>query len=90
MESMMMMIFDILSEIVAWFIPYLIAKSLAFVLVTFIMWWSVLITGLLWMWIWGMEVAVLFLTLVSLMTRACDGVLGDSIVRLSNLWIYAL
>jgi len=32
-----------------------------------------------------MEVAVLFLTLVFVMTRAYDGVLDDSIVRLSNL-----
>jgi len=46
-ELVIMTIFDIPIELVAWFIPYLMAKSLASVLLTLTVWWSVLTTGLL-------------------------------------------
>jgi len=39
---------------------------------------------LLWMWVCEIEVAMLFLMLASIMTRACEGMLEDSITKLSS------
>jgi len=49
------------------------AKNLALEEVTLIVWWRVLTTGLLKTWIYVMEEATLFLTLVSVITRVSDG-----------------
>ena len=64
MESVMIMICSILGKLVTWLIPHLVAKILALVNVTFIAWWTVLIIGLSWTWIYTIEVATWFLTLV--------------------------
>ena len=59
-------------------------KSSAFVLIMFTAWYRVLIIGLLWMWVCEMEVAMLFLMLVSVMTRVYEEMLKDSITKLSS------
>ena len=80
-------ILNILSIFVAWLIPHLIAKSSAFVLITFVTWYSILIIGLLWIWIWEMDIATLFLTLASVITRAWVETSNNSIANLSSFWI---
>jgi len=59
-----------LANWVAWLMPHLIAKSLVFVEVMLTVWWRVLITRLLWIWIWATEVATWFLMLISVITIA--------------------
>ena len=66
----MTIILNILLVFVAWLIPHLITKSSASVLVIFVAWYSVLIIGLLWIWILEIDVATLFLTLALVITRA--------------------
>jgi len=48
-ESVMIMIFEILLWFVAWLIPHLIANCLASMLMILTIWWRVFMTGLLWM-----------------------------------------
>ena len=86
-ESVTMMIFEISSWMVAWLILHLMVNSSASVLVMFTAWWRVLTTGLLWTWMWEMDVATLFLMLASVITSALDGVLEDSRAKLSSCWI---
>jgi len=57
------------------------AKNLALEEVTLIVWWRVLTTGLLKTWIYVMEEATLFLTLVSVITRVSDGEEEDSMAK---------
>ena len=78
------MIFDIPVELVAWFILHLIVKSLASVLLMFTTWWRVLMTGLLQMWTWAIDVATLFLILVLVMTSVWEGFSDEVIAKLSN------
>ena len=86
----MTMIFEIPEELVAWLIPYLMANNLAFILVILTTWWSVLVIGLLWMWIYNINIAMLFLTLVSVMTKAWEWLFEDSIANLLSLWTWDL
>ena len=62
-KSVMTIILDILLVFIAWLILYLIAKSSASVLITFVAWCSILIIGLLWIWISEMDITTLFLML---------------------------
>ena len=89
-ELVTAMIFETSLEFVAWLIPHLMVKISASVLVMFTAWCRVLVIDLLWMWVCEMEVAILFLMLVSVMTRACEGILKDLITKLSSCWIWAL
>ena len=57
---------------VAWIIPHLIVKSLAFVDMTLTVWYTVLMIGLSWLWMWDMEVATWFF---------------DASIRYNNCWI---
>ena len=54
----------------AWLIPHLMEKSLASVVVILTIWWMVLMTCLFWMWMWAIDVAMWFLMLASVTTRA--------------------
>ena len=86
-ESVMIMIFEILLWFVAWLIPHLIANSSASVLITLTTWWRVFMTGLLWMCVWDIDVTMLFLTLASVIISVCKGILKDSKAKLSSSWI---
>ena len=50
---------------VAWMMPHLIAKSSASIDVTLTTWCIVFMTGLLWLWMWDIDVATWFLMLAS-------------------------
>ena len=86
-KSMTTMIFKILCRWVAWLIPYLMVKNSVLVLVMLLVWWSVLIIGLLWIYTCAIEKAMLFLTLASITMRAFDRVFDDLMARLSSCWI---
>ena len=60
-------------KLVAWLILHLIVNNLVSVIITFTVWWRVLITILLWIWMWEINIATLFLMLVSDTTRAIIG-----------------
>ena len=77
-----MMIFEIPWKLVAWFIPYLIVNNSASILVTFITWYKVLTTGLLWMWTWAIDIATSHLILASVMTRGLKEFSEDAITKL--------
>ena len=77
-----------LANWVAWLMPHLIVKSLAFVEVMLTVWWRVLITRLLWIWMWATEVATWFLMLVSDITIAIFESANAWSIRLSSFWIY--
>ena len=81
-----MMIIEIKSWLVAWLMPYLITTSLASVLMTFRAWWRVFVIGLFFMWIWAIDVAILFLMLASDMMSIIKGDSNDLIVILSSSW----
>ena len=83
-ELVITTIFEISEDEVAWFIPHLIAKSLASIILKFTMWWSILTIGLSWIWTWVMEVATLFLILVFIMISAWVGFSKEEIAKLSN------
>ena len=70
MESVTTTIFDTLGMAQAWLMPHLIAKSSASVDVTKEAWWTVLTNGRLWEWMCDIEVAISFLMLASVTTRA--------------------
>jgi len=89
MELVTMIILEISSQFEAWFIPHLIVKSSASLLVTKTVWWRVLINGLLNVCICKMDVAMLFLILASIIMMAVDGELDDSITMLSS-WRHIL
>jgi len=55
-----MIILEMLVELVAWLIPYLITESFTSVLVMFTVWWRVLIRDLLWIWTWDRGSNVVF------------------------------
>jgi len=63
---------------------YLIAKSLASILVMLVAWWSVFMIGLSQTWMCAIDIATLFLMLVSVMTRVEDRLFEDSRVILSS------
>ena len=69
----MTMILLISFKLVAWLILHLIVNNLVSVIITFTVWWRVLITILLWIWMWEINIATLFLMLVSDTTRAIIG-----------------
>ena len=69
----MTMILLIPFKLVAWLILHLIVNNLVSVIITFTVWWRVLITILLWIWMWEINIATLFLMLVSDTTRAIIG-----------------
>ena len=73
MESVTTMILETLSMEQAWLIPHLIANSSASVLVTNEAWWTVLVRGQFTEWTCKMNIAILFLMLVSVITRAVWG-----------------
>ena len=74
----------------AWLIPHLIAKSSASVLVTKEAWWTVLIIGWLNEWICNMEVAISFLILASVITRAVWCLEKQQRVTSSSSWSWVL
>ena len=78
-ELVMIMIFEIPAELVAWLILHLITNNSASVLVMFTVWWRVLVMGLLQMCIWEIKVVILFSTLAFVITRAWKGLLKDLI-----------
>ena len=82
MELVIIMILETFFLLEAWLIPHLIAKSSASVLVTKVMWWRVLISELLAIYMCKMDVAMLFLILASITTMAVDGEVNDSITML--------
>ena len=86
MESMTMMIFDISCERVAWLIPHFKAKNLASDEVMLIALWRTLTTGLLWTWMCTMDEVTLFLTLTSVIMRAVDKEVENSIAKVSSCW----
>jgi len=86
MEPVMTTIFEILSKWIDWLMLHLMANNLASVLVTLTAWWIVFVKGLSTLWICTMEVATLFLMLVSEAIRATEGDEEDSIVNLSSSW----
>ena len=71
---------------VAWLMLYLIATSLALVLMTFRAWWRVFVIGLSLMWMWVIDVVTLFLMLASNMMSAIEGDSNDLIAILSSSW----
>ena len=71
---------EISGKLTAWLILHLMAKSSASIEVTLIMWWIVLMIGLLWTWIYAIEVAILFLMLASEMLSMCKWFSEDMIV----------
>ena len=83
-ESVMTKIFDIPEDMIAWFIPHLMANSLTSVLLMFTMWWRVLTTGLLRMYICTIDVVTLFLTLASVMTSRWEEFSNEERARLSS------
>ena len=89
-KSVMMMIFFILECLTNWLILHRIARSLASVGVTFMAWCSILITGLSCMWIYEMDVAMLFLMLVLDMTRDVEELDDTLRVRSSRIWMWFL
>jgi len=86
-ESIITIILDILLVFVAWLILHLITKSSASILITFVAWCSILIIGLSWIWMWEMNIAILFLTLVSVIMRAWVETPDNLIANLSSFWI---
>ena len=84
------MILEILLMHVAWLIPYLRANSSTSMLVTLTTWWIVLISGLLWVWIWAIDVATLFLMLTSDAMMATDEDEEDSKTISSSNWAHDL
>ena len=69
----MTIIYLICRILIAWFIPYLIANSLASVVNTLMAWWHVLMISWLNEWIYKIEVATWFLMLASDMTIQAKG-----------------
>ena len=86
MESVTTMIFDILCERVMWLIPHFKAKNSASDEVMLTALWRTLTTGLLRTWMCAINKATLFLTLVSVITRAVDEEVEDSITKASSCW----
>ena len=70
----------------AWLIPHLIANNLASVLVTNIIWWTVLVIGWLAKCMCDMDVAMSFLILASVTTMAVDREENDFKTRSSSCW----
>ena len=72
MESVTTTIFDIFSLMQAWLMLYLIANNSASILVTNTAWWTDLIRDQLAKCTWDINVAMSFLMLVFVTTRAID------------------
>ena len=89
-ESVTIMIFEILLWFVAWLIPHFITNSLASVLMILTVWWRVYVMGLLWMCMCDIDITMLFLTLASIIISVHKEILKDSKARLSSCWIWAL
>ena len=84
-EFVMMTICLMLEIPTAWLILHLMVKSLGSVVVILTAWWIVLITGLSCEWICNIEIATLFLILVSDITMEEWGLEDTLIVMLSRL-----
>ena len=89
-ELVTMMILEMLSREQAWLIPHLIANSSASELVTNEAWWTVLIRGQFAEWMWEMNVAISFLMLVSVITRAVLGIKELLRTISSSSWVQIL
>ena len=87
-ESITTMIVEMKSWLVAWLMLHLIVTSSASVLVMFRVWWRVFVIGLSLMWMWAIDVVILFLTLVSDTISAVKGDSNDSIVILLSSWTW--
>ena len=74
MESVMTMILETLFKEHAWLMPHLIANNSTSELITKEAWWMVLMRGRLTEWICAMDVAISFLMLVLVMTKAVFGI----------------
>ena len=90
MESVIMMILEILVLDVAWLMPHLIANISASVLVMNAAWWRVLMRGWLEMCMYEMDVAMLFLMLASDVMIAMDCKEEALITIESSWWIQSL
>ena len=86
----MMTILETLGLAVAWLMLHLIANILASVLVTNAAWWIVLIRGWLEMCVWEINVAMLFLILVSDAIMAVDWEEEALIIIELSYWIWDL
>jgi len=80
-----MIIFEILGRLTAWLMLHLIVKSSASVEVTLAAWYRVLMMGLLWIWIWVIDVAMLFLMPVSEMIYTCKW-FNSNMIAMSLSW----
>jgi len=89
-ESVTTMIFDMFSLMQAWLIPHLIANNSASILVTNAAWWTVLIRGQFAECTWDIDIAILFLILASVTTRAIDGEEERWRTILSSSWKHIL
>ena len=89
-ESIMMIILETLSMEQAWLIPHLIANSSTSVLVTNDAWWTVLIRGQFTEWMCEIDVAMSFLMLTSVITRAKWGRKELQRTILSSSWAWIL
>ena len=87
-EPVTTIIFDMSLWFIAWLIPHLIVNNSASVLMTWTTWWSVLEISLLQMCICDINMAMLLLTLASMIMRASEGILEDSITILLSWWIH--
>ena len=85
MESVMIIIFEILFINEAWLIPHLIANNSASVLMINAEWWCVLDKGLFGMCVCKMAVAMLFLMLASVTVIAVD-VVDDDLITIESSW----
>ena len=85
-EFIITMIFEITGKFTAWLMPHLVVKSSALVEVMLTAWWIVLMMGLLWMWIWAIEVAMLFLMPASEIMRVCEW-FNEDMIAMSLSWL---
>ena len=86
----MMMILDTFSLPHTWLIPHLITKSSASVLMMNTAWWTVLVKGWSCICTCNIDVAMSFLTLVSVTTMAVCSEEDDCKVILPSCWTHIL
>ena len=84
------MILEVSCERTAWLILHLMAKNLASWAVMLTAWWRVLTTGLLKTWMCTMDEVTLFLTLMSVITRALHEEVEKLTARALSCWIQDL
>ena len=90
MELVITIILETFSLDEAWLMLHLIANNLASKLVTNAAWWIVLMRGWFDMCVYKMDVAILFLILVSIMMMAMDCDKDDLITTESSWWKWNL